>query len=216
MYRIYCIAWVCPYVVTCTFWIYWGNHRVSRAPPTSVAPLCHTQHSNPYCTTALPTIFELDSPVSQCKWISSSCALLKGRNYLSNIHYLYLYKELVRREQVSFSASYFVNRQSQKRQFLWFKETGLLMESDAYLEFKWKGDQFLIFFFMQHLHWVTFRFCRCSLFQMDNGGRQVSLRWEKRKAISDASLWKLDNINIRQKKKQPLLFANPSATWRNY
>lgn len=129
----------------CVVSFQWGDHRVSRSFSLSCSSLTHTTLQAPIVPTALSTFS--CSLVSQCKWISSSCTLLKGRNYLSNIHYLYLYKELVRREQVSFSASYFVNRQSQKWQFLWFKETGLLMESDAYLDFKWRGDQFLIFFF---------------------------------------------------------------------
>lgn len=48
------------------------------------------------------------------------------------------------------------------------------MESDAYLEFKWKGDTFFIvlFFppllvFMWHLHRLALGFRR---FQMDSGG----------------------------------------------
>lgn len=71
------------------------------------------------------------------------------------------------------------------------------MENDGFLEFKWKGDQFLIFFFMRHLHWLILGFCRRSAFQMDNEGRQVSLKWKKGGRASHLCCGKLDNNSGR-------------------
>lgn len=152
----------------------WG----SRGPLTCPVPVYRLRHSNPYCATALSTFIE----ILLFHEFRQSCTLLKGRNNLVNIHYLCLYKELVRREQVSFSGSYFVNRQSQKWQFLWFEETGLLMESDAYLEFKWKGDQFLILFlFFFHAAFALTPFPDSSASDVPSKctmwGMQVSLKW---------------------------------------
>lgn len=63
------------------------------------------------------------------------------------------------------------------------------MESDAYLEFKWKGDKFFIYIFF-----LPCSICIDSLsdsaaassFQMDNGDRQVSLKWKKERGKPSA------------------------------
>lgn len=72
------------------------------------------------------------------------------------------------------------------------------MENDGFLEFKWKGDQFLIFCSCSIC--IGSFSCRRSAFQMDDEGGQVSPKWKGLSALHPAEM----RTSIWQKKKRDL------------